>query len=159
MEEMNGDTLEDDDWDDPRWPLGIWAACIFSETYQLGSDDVDWAKLPDSVTAVGMLGTIYWQITRVVEPLDEDAWRREPEEFPKGSGDAPKALNYINADLHRLLDEDNLDAFATMDLGDFKRYFEPPLLGAYKLVCRLAKHIEQNVPLPVTTPEDRAVAE
>jgi hypothetical protein len=156
---MNGDALDDDDWDDPRWPLVIWAACIFSETDQLRREEVDWAKLPAAEDAVRMLGSIYWQITTVVEPLDEDAWRREPREFPRGTADAPTALAYINSDLHRLLDEDNLDPFVTMGLDGFKRHFEPPLLLAYSVACRLARHIEQSVPAPMATPEDRAGAE
>ena len=155
---MNGDTLDDDDWDDPRWPLVIWAACIFSETDQLRREELDWAELPASENAAGMLADVYRQLTKVVEPLDEDAWRREPAEFPEGHRQAHRAVDYIISDLHRLLDEDNLDAFATMALDDFKRDFEPPLLQAYSLVFRLARHIEQNVPMPVLPPEERAGA-
>jgi hypothetical protein len=154
---MSGDADEDEfDWDDPRWRVFIWAACITSEMPQLGRKDVDWAKLPGSEGAVRMLGTTYWQITKVVEPLDENAWRREPGEFPVGQDQAPKALAYINSDLGLLLDEDNLDAFAAMDLDDFKRYFEPPLLMAHSLVCRLGRYIGQNVPIPVLGPDQRA---
>lgn len=155
---MNGDALDDDDWDDPRWPLVIWAACIFSETDQLRREELDWEKLPASESAVRMLAAIYRHLTKVVEPLDEDAWRREPAEFPEGECQAPKAVDYIISDLHRLLDEDNLDAFATMPLDDFKRDFEPPLLSAYSLVFRLARHIEHNVPMLLLPPEDGAGA-
>jgi len=81
-----------------------------------------------------------------VEPLDEDAWCREPEAFPAGRSDAVVALAHISADLHRLLDEDNLDAFASMDLDEFKRHFEPRLVSAYRRVCRLVRHAEQNRP-------------
>ena len=158
IDEMNGDSLDDDDWDDPRWPLVIWAACIFSETEQLRREELDWATLPAPENAVRMLAAVYRQLTTVVEPLDEDAWRREPAEFPEGQAQARKAVDYIVSDLHRLLDEDNLDAFATMALDDFKRHFEPQLLQAYTVVFRLARHIEQNVPMLVLPPEERAGA-